>query len=68
MVAPSLENTEPLLTEVEHFLHCIETGENPRTDGQFGAAVVRAVEMAANNKQGYARALPEPVLVPGGGI
>jgi predicted dehydrogenase len=68
MVAPSLENTEPLLTEVEHFVHCIETGEKPRTDGQFGAAVVRAVEMAANNKQGYAEALPESVLVPGGGI
>ena len=53
MVAPSLENTEPLLTEIEHFLHCIKTGETPRTDGQFGAAVVRAVEMAANSKQGY---------------
>jgi predicted dehydrogenase len=65
MVAPSLENTEPLLTEVEHFLHCIETGEKPRTDGQFGAAVVRAVEMAANCKQGYGEALLEPVLVQG---
>jgi predicted dehydrogenase len=65
MVAPSLENTEPLLTEVEHFLHCITTGETPRTDGQFGAAVVRAVEMAANSKQGYGHATPESVLVQG---
>ena len=60
MVAPSLENTEPLLTEIEHFLHCIKTGETPRTDGQFGAAVVRAVEMAANSKQGHGEELPEP--------
>jgi len=51
MVAPSLENTEPLLLEVEHFLHCVRTGETPRTDGRFGADVVRAVEMAANSKQ-----------------
>jgi predicted dehydrogenase len=65
MVAPSLENTEPLLTEVEHFLHCVETGETPRTDGKFGAAVVRAVEMAANSKQGYGQELSEPVLVEG---
>jgi predicted dehydrogenase len=62
MVAPSLENTEPLLTEVEHFLHCIETGETPRTDGRFGADVVRAVEMAANCKQGYNDTLPQPVV------
>ncbi len=65
MVAPSLENTEPLLTEVEHFLHCIKTGETPRTDGQFGAAVVRAVEMAANSKQGYDEKLSEPALASG---
>jgi len=66
MVAPSLENTEPLLTEIEHFLDCIENGETPRTDGQFGAAVVRAVEMAANHKQALAESLPEPVLAQGG--
>jgi predicted dehydrogenase len=64
MVAPSLENTEPLLTEVEHFLHCIASGETPRTDGQFGAAVVRAVEMAAHSKQGYQDARPVAALVP----
>ncbi len=65
MVAPSLENTEPLLTEIEHFLDCIKTGETPRTDGQFGAAVVRAVEMAANTNKAMADSLPEPVPAPG---
>jgi predicted dehydrogenase len=47
VVAPNLSNTEPLLNEVEHFIHCIETGETPRTSGQFGADVVRAIEMAS---------------------
>jgi predicted dehydrogenase len=50
MVAPSLQNTEPLLTEVEHFLRCIENRETPLTDGQFGADVVRAIEMAVNSR------------------
>jgi predicted dehydrogenase len=50
MVSPSLANTEPLLTEVEHFVHCIETGEKPRTDGEFGAKVVRVIEMATASR------------------
>ena len=46
MVAPHLSNTEPLLAEVEHFLDCASSGRAPRTDGNFGVNVVRAVEMA----------------------
>jgi predicted dehydrogenase len=46
MVAPNLSNTEPLLTEIEHFLDCAETGSAPRTGGAFGEDVVRAIEMA----------------------
>ena len=48
VISPNLENTEPLLNEVEHFIHCIETGETPRTSGEFGASVVRAIEMASS--------------------
>lgn len=48
MVAPTLPNTEPLLTEVEHFLECAETGATPHTDGAFGVDVVRAIEMAVD--------------------
>src|SRR5262249_1150913 len=65
MIAPSLENTEPLLMEVEHFLECIKTGETPRTDGKVGANVVRAVEMAANCRQGYSDVALESILAPG---
>lgn len=48
MVAPALDNAEPLAAEIDHFLCCIEAGKKPRSDGAFGAQVVRAVEMATN--------------------
>lgn len=46
---PYLVNAEPLLLEIEHFIDCIETNRVPRTDGQFGANVVEAIEMAINS-------------------
>jgi predicted dehydrogenase len=49
-VVPNLENIEPLLAEVEHFIHCIERGDQPRTDGKFGVDVVRVIEMATKSK------------------
>ncbi|TAM82211.1 MAG: Gfo/Idh/MocA family oxidoreductase [Acidobacteria bacterium] len=47
MVAPNLANTEPLLIEIDHFLECVESGATPHTDGEFGAEVVAAIEMAS---------------------
>ena len=61
MIAPNLSNDEPLLVELEHFLHCVETGEKPKTDGMLGVNVVRVLEMAANSPTGG-----EGVAVPGG--
>lgn len=49
MHAPYLANTEPLLSEVEHFIECIETNATPLTEGQFGADVVAAIELANNS-------------------
>lgn len=46
---PYLGNTEPLQTELEHFIHCAETGSKPWTDGEFGTNVVRCLEMAVAN-------------------
>lgn len=46
VVSPHLENYEPLFAEANHFLECISTGKKPRTDGQSGLQVVRALEMA----------------------
>jgi predicted dehydrogenase len=58
MVSPALANTEPLLTEVEHFAHCIQTGEESRTNGEFGAKVVRVIEVA-----NASRWMPDQFLV-----
>jgi predicted dehydrogenase len=48
MVAPNLANTEPLLSEIDHFLACCKSGSSPRTNGKFGEDVVRAIEMATD--------------------
>jgi predicted dehydrogenase len=41
---PRVEMTEPLRTQCDHFLDCIESGQRPLTGGPEGAAVVRALE------------------------
>ena len=45
MNAPYLANAEPLLREIEHFVHCVQTGERAITSGEFGARVVEALEL-----------------------
>ena len=55
MWAPRLGPTEPLRTEVEHFLRCIETGETPITDGHSGLRVVRVVEAASVSMEASGR-------------
>lgn len=37
---------EPLKLECEHFIHCIESGEAPRSDGTSGYQVVKLLEEA----------------------
>jgi predicted dehydrogenase len=46
IISPKLDTYEPLASEMEEFLRCIETGGVPRTSGRNGLAVVRALEMA----------------------
>jgi predicted dehydrogenase len=65
MIAPSLENSEPLLLEIDHFLTCIQTGESPRTNGKFGCDVVRAIEMAEHSRRGDYEELPRTASVGG---
>jgi len=40
----ALPADEPLRRECEHFLHCIATGETPRTDGENGIRVLQVLE------------------------
>ncbi|MDH3500039.1 MAG: Gfo/Idh/MocA family oxidoreductase [Acidimicrobiia bacterium] len=46
IVTPFLDEHEPLREEVTHFLHCIQNGTDPRSDGESGAAVVEILEAA----------------------
>ena len=42
--SPRVPNAEPLRLECEHFLHCVRTGERPRSDGESGLRVVSVLE------------------------
>jgi len=46
ILSPKLPTGEPLAAEMEEFLTCIETGSIPRSSGEEGLAVVRALELA----------------------
>jgi predicted dehydrogenase len=46
MVAPHLANQEALAVEVEHFVHCVRSREQPLADGAAGLEVVRLLEAA----------------------
>jgi predicted dehydrogenase len=47
--SPRIPNLEPLRIECEHFVHCIRTGETPRSDGNSGLRVVRVLERLQNS-------------------
>jgi predicted dehydrogenase len=42
--SPRVPNIEPLRLECEHFLECVRTRSQPRSDGQNGLRVVRVLE------------------------
>jgi len=46
MMAPNLDQTEALKTEIAHFVDCIRTGKRPITDGHAGLRVVQVLEAA----------------------
>lgn len=54
MWAPHLDMTEALRTGGMHFIHCIESGDRPLTDGEAGLRIVRILEAATQSlrKQG----------------
>ena len=41
-----VENTQPLREELLHFIHCIEHGKTPKTDGREGLRVLEILEKA----------------------
>ncbi|MBK8014886.1 MAG: Gfo/Idh/MocA family oxidoreductase [Deltaproteobacteria bacterium] len=44
IVSPRLPSAEPLRQEMEHFVSCVKTRATPRTDGESGLRIVRALE------------------------
>jgi predicted dehydrogenase len=42
--SPRIPNVEPLRLECEHFVDCVRTGAQPRSDGASGLRVVRVLE------------------------
>lgn len=52
VVSPFIDMKEPLKVEIEHFLHCIETGAKPLTGAEHALSVVKvmsAVEQSYKN-------------------
>jgi predicted dehydrogenase len=62
MEVPRLEMTEPLGTEVAHFLECVRAGKRPDTDGWNGVRVVAVCE--AVDRSLAARGERVPVRIP----
>lgn len=49
MYAPRLDTREALAVEMEHLVHCVNTGATPITDGKLGLRVVRQLEAATRS-------------------
>jgi predicted dehydrogenase len=46
IIIPRIPTTEPLKAEIAHFVHCIQTGETPISDGEHGWQVVKILAAA----------------------
>ncbi len=51
MSAPAISAKEALLTEIEHFVDCIQTGARPITDGASGLRVIEMLAAATCSTQ-----------------
>lgn len=62
VVQPHIPGTEPLVEEARHFVHCMETGERPISDGWSGLQVVSVLEAGEKSLQedGTKVILPPP--------
>jgi predicted dehydrogenase len=52
VVIPRIAASEPLKDQVRHFLHCVRTGDQPRSDGRFGRTVTAVLEAASTSLRG----------------
>lgn len=60
--SPSYSQEEPLKLECEHFVHCIGSGEAPRSDGTSGYQVVKILEEAEQKMHVESKALAQKII------
>lgn len=51
VISPKLDTYEPLSMEMDEFLRCVQTGEEPRANGKNGLVVVKALQRADESLQ-----------------
>ena len=56
--SPRIEDYEPLRTECDHFLACIQRGRCPLSDGYSGLRVVSIIEAACKSLKCCGKAIP----------
>ncbi len=57
--AVAIPDTEPLVEECRHFLECVTTRRQPRTDGEAGLAVLEILERCQESLQSWDRYRPQ---------
>jgi predicted dehydrogenase len=63
--APYIKQDEPLKTECQHFIECIQTNAPPLTSGRSGADVVRVLEASTSSLRNSGAAVyldPAPIV------
>jgi predicted dehydrogenase len=71
MFAPQLDVSEALKTELTHFAHCIDTGQQPITGGHAGLQIVRLLESASHSMKHRGRLVelqPDGMGICSGGV
>jgi predicted dehydrogenase len=56
--SPRISNEEPLRIECRHFIECVRSGRQPRSDGHSGLRVVRVLEALQRSLEESSRAAP----------
>jgi predicted dehydrogenase len=54
--SPRVSNEEPLRIECRHFVECVRSGAQPRSDGEAGLRVVRVLEALQRSLEETSRA------------
>ena len=55
MLAPQVDGTEALRNEIQHFLQCIESQQEPQTGGSTGLRVVEILQAASQSMAQHGR-------------